>query len=536
MRPRALFSISDKSGAAEFAFRLTELGWELVASGGTAGALRAAGLTVTDVAAVTGAPEMMGGRIKTLHPAIHGALLCRPEQDAEDIARHGIRPISLAVVNLYPFVEAASRNGADRAEVVEQIDVGGPAMIRAAAKNHERVGVVVDPSDYDAVASEIEAAGELGEHTRRRLAVKAFDHTARYDRAIWGWLGDAGGDSFVEAPGSAGMSRTAVPPSAEPGAAVTLPERLSVELVKQADLRYGENPHQQAAVYGPSGATGVAGMRLLGGKPLSYNNLADADLARQCASALPDHACAIVKHATPCGVAVSGSASEAYRRTFAADPESAFGGVIAFNCAVDEDAARAVSGQFAEVVIAPGFAPGALEILKRRGNLRIVEPALASPGAGGDLPGLKVLDGAVLAQTSDTAAAERHEVVSQRAPTGEELRDAGFAWTVARFVSSNAVVYARDGQTLGIGGGQTSRVMSARIAAWRAADCGFSLKGSAMASDGFLPFADGLEAAAHEGITVVIQPGGSIRDKEVIAAADEREVAMLFTGVRHFRH
>ncbi len=513
MRPRALFSVSDKTGAGDFAARLAGKGWDLVASGGTAKLLREAGLKVEEVAAVTGSPEMLGGRVKTLHPAIHGALLCRPEKDAEDIARHGIRPISLAVINLYPFVEAASRSGAERAEVIEQIDVGGPAMIRAAAKNHERVGVVVDPSDYDAVASEIEATGELGENTRRRLAVKAFDHTARYDRAICGWLEGAGGDSGE-----------------------TLPDRLTVELAKQADLRYGENPHQQAAMYAHSSASGGDDIRLLGGKPLSYNNLADADLARQCASALSDHACAIVKHATPCGVAVSGSAGEAYQRAFAADPESAFGGVIAFNCAVDEDAARAVSGQFAEVVIAPAFAPGALEVLKKRGNLRIVEQAPASSGRDGDLPGLKVLDGAVLAQTSDTAAAERHRVVSRRAPTDEELRDAGFAWNVARFVSSNAVVYARDGQTLGVGGGQTSRVMSARIAAWRASDCGFSLKGAAMASDGFLPFADGLEAAADEGISVVIQPGGSIRDKEVIAAADSRGVAMLFTGVRHFRH
>ena len=513
MRPRALFSVSDKTGASDFAARLADAGWDLVASGGTAKLLREAGLQVEEVAAVTGSPEMLGGRVKTLHPAIHGALLCRPEQDAKDIARHGIRLIALAVINLYPFVEAASRAGAERAEVVEQIDVGGPAMIRAAAKNHERVGVVVDPSDYAAVASEIEAAGELGEDTRRRLAVKAFDHTARYDRAICGWL------------------KAAASVSGE-----MLPERLSVELVKQADLRYGENPHQQAAVYAPSSAPGAGGLRLLGGKPLSYNNLADADLARQCASALPDHACAIIKHATPCGVAVSGRASDAYQRAFAADPESAFGGVIAFNVAVDEDAARQISNQFAEVVIAPEFSPAALEVLKKRENLRLVEQAPASSGGEGDLPGLKVLDGAVLAQTSDAAAAERHEVVSQRTPTDEELRDAGFAWTVARFVSSNAVVYARDGQTLGIGGGQTSRVMSARIAAWRAADCGFSLKGSAMASDGFLPFADGLDAAADEGITVVIQPGGSIRDREVIAAADARGVAMLFTGMRHFRH
>ena len=529
MPPRALFSVSEKTGAADFAARLAALGWELVASGGTAQALRAAGLEVKDIASVTGAPEMMGGRVKTLHPLIHGGLLCRPEVDGRDLAKHGIQPISLAVINLYPFVETASSAAAAPAEVVEQIDVGGPAMIRAAAKNHGRVGVVVDPSDYEAVAAELEASGKLGEETRHRLAVKAFDHTARYDRAICGWLASRDGAGFGA------------------GVEAVLPDRLSLELVKQADLRYGENPHQQAAVYAPTAAPNAGSMRLLGGKALSYNNLADGDLAWQCVWALPQHACAIIKHATPCGAAVSGSASDAYQRAFAADSESAFGGVIAFNCEVDEAAARAVSGQFAEVVIAPGFSPKAAEILKDRRNLRIVEQA--APGArerGGSgslfgsadsgMPRLKVLDDAILAQTADTDHTERHEVVSRRAPSQEELRDARFAWTVARFVSSNAVVYARDGQTLGIGGGQTSRVMSARIAAWRAAAAGFDLAGAAMASDGFLPFADGLAAAAAEGITVVMQPGGSIRDKEVIAAADERNMAMLFTGVRHFRH
>lgn len=510
MRPRALFSVSDKTGASNFAARLAGAGWDLLASGGTAKLLRQAGLKVEEVASETGSPEMLGGRVKTLHPAIHGALLCRPEQDAEDIAKHGIRPIALAVVNLYPFVEAASRGGGDRAEVIEQIDVGGPAMIRAAAKNHERVGVVVDPSDYDAVASEIEAAGELGGDTRRRLAVKAFDHTARYDRAICGWLEGSG---------------------VEGG----LPEHIVVELSKQSDLRYGENPHQQAAVYAAAGSEETAGLRLLAGAPLSYNNLVDADLARQCVQALPAPACVIVKHATPCGAATGKGAAEAYSRAYEADPESAFGGVIAFNCPLDESAARAVAGQFAEVLVAPGFSSGALEALAARKKLRLLEPAARS-ASGAGLPGLKVLDGAVLVQSPDSDMDDGYEVVSNRPPTDGELGDALFAWKVARFVSSNAVVYASQGQTLGIGGGQTSRVMSARIAALRAADCGFSLKGAAMASDGFLPFADGLEAAAAEGISVVIQPGGSIRDKEVIAAADARGVAMLFTGVRHFRH
>ena len=510
MRPRALFSVSDKTGASGFAARLAAEGWDLLASGGTAKLLREAGLQVEEVAAVTGSPEMLDGRVKTLHPAIHGALLCRPEQDAEDIARHGIRPIALAVVNLYPFVEAASRADAERVQVVEQIDVGGPAMIRAAAKNHERVGVVVDPSDYDAVASEIEAGGELGEGTRRRLAVKAFDHTARYDRAICGWLEGAGGETG-------------------------LPERIVVELGKQSDLRYGENPHQQAAVYAAAGSDSAAGMRLLAGAPLSYNNLVDADLARQCVQALSAPACVIVKHATPCGVATGKGAAEAYSRAHEADPESAFGGVIAFNCSLDEAAARAVVGQFAEVLVAPGVSADALAALAVRKKLRVLESAAGSASVAG-LLNLKVLGCAVLAQSPDSDTDDGYEVVSKRPPTEGELGDALFAWKVARFVSSNAVVYASQGQTLGIGGGQTSRVMSARIAALRAADSGFSLRGAAMASDGFLPFADGLEAAAAEGISVVIQPGGSIRDQEVIAAADERGVAMLFTGVRHFRH
>lgn len=510
MRSRALFSVSDKTGAGDFAARLAEAGWDLVASGGTAKLLRAAGLAVEEVATVTGSPEMLGGRVKTLHPAIHGALLCRPDEDAADIARHGIRPISLAVINLYPFAEAASRTGATRAEVIEQIDVGGPAMIRAAAKNHERVGVVVDPSDYGAVASEIESHGGLNEDARRRLAVKAFDHTARYDRMICGWLSGEGGDTG-------------------------LPARIVVELVKQADLRYGENPHQQAALYAPGGSPAAAGMRLVSGAPMSYNNLADAELARQCAAALPQPSCVIVKHATPCGVATGENAAGAYARAFAADPESAFGGVIALNCPLDEEAAAVVVKQFAEVLIAPEVSPAALEVLAARPKLRVIEPAAGQPSAA-TLPNLKVLQSAVLAQTPDSDVQDGCEVVSKRAPRPREQADALFAWKVARFVASNAVVYASGGQTLGIGGGQTSRVMSARIAAWRAADSGFSLKGAAMASDGFLPFADGLEAAAAEGISVVIQPGGSIRDKEVIAAADAHDVAMLFTGVRHFRH
>lgn len=510
MRPRALFSVSDKTGAVEFAARLADLGWELIASGGTAGALRAAGLEVASVASVTGAPEMMQGRVKTLHPAIHGGLLCRPEIDADEMEEHGIRPISLAVITLYPFAATASQPGVARAEVIEQIDVGGPAMIRAAAKNHERVGVVVDPADYDTVASEIEAAGELGEGTRRSLAVKAFDHTARYDRAICGWLEGAGGEGG-------------------------LPERIALELSKESDLRYGENPHQQAAVYAAAGSDKTGGMRLVTGAPLSYNNLVDADLARQCVHTLPAPACVIVKHATPCGVATGEGAAEAYSLAYEADPESAFGGVIAFNCRLDEAGARAVLGQFAEVLVAPEASEAALEVLAVRKKLRVLE-AVARQTGGAELPSLKVLDGVVLAQSPDRDMGEDYEVVSRRPPTDGELGDALFAWKVARFVSSNAVVYAAHGQTLGIGGGQTSRVMSARIAALRAGDAGFSLKGAAMASDGFLPFADGLEAAADEGISVVIQPGGSIRDKEVIAAADARGVAMLFTGVRHFRH
>ena len=511
MRPRALFSVSDKHGAAELAARLVGLGWDLLASGGTARVLRAAGLSVEDVAAVSGSPEMLGGRVKTLHPKIHGGLLCRPEQDAADIEKHGIQPIALAVVNLYPFRQAASRLDAQREEVIEQIDVGGPAMIRAAAKNHERVGVVVDPADYAQVVAELEAAGELSEATRRRLAAKAFDHTARYDRAIAGWL------------------------EREEGGSDALPDHILLELRKHADLRYGENPHQRAALYLEAGSGESGGMRLLGGAPLSYNNLVDAELARQCAEALPVPSCAIVKHATPCAAATGGSSGEAYARAFAADTESAFGGVIAFNSALDEESARAVAKQFAEVVIAPEISPAALEVLAPRKKLRVLEQA-RSGSDDSSLPNLKVLRDAVLAQSPDPATEDCYDVVSKRAPTQQELADALFAWKVARYVTSNAVVYAANGQTLGIGGGQTSRVMSARIAALRAADNGFDLQGAAMASDGFLPFADGLTTAAEQGITVVIQPGGSIRDEEVIAAANDRGVAMLFTGVRHFRH
>ena len=511
MRPRALFSVSDKDGAAELAARLAALGWDLLASGGTAKMLLGAGLEVEDVAAVTGSPEMLGGRVKTLHPAIHGGLLCRPEQDAADIRKHGIRPIDLAVINLYPFREAAADPDRPRAEVIEQIDVGGPAMIRAAAKNHERVGVVVDPADYSEVVAELEAAGELSEVTRRRLAAKAFDHTARYDRAIAGWLerGKGAGDG--------------------------LPDHILLELRKHADLRYGENPHQRAALYSEAGSGDSGGMRQLGGAPLSYNNLVDAELARQCAEALPVPSCVIVKHATPCAAATAGSSEEAYARAFAADPESAFGGVIAFNSALDAEAAQAVAKQFAEVVIAPEVSPAALAILAARKKLRVLEQA-PSASDYASLPNLKVLRGAVLAQSPDPATEDAYEVVSKRPPTEQELADALFAWKVARYVTSNAVVYAANGQTLGIGGGQTSRVMSARIAALRAADNGFDLQGAAMASDGFLPFADGLEAAADQGISVVIQPGGSIRDPEVIAAANDHGVAMLFTHIRHFRH
>ncbi len=513
---RALISVSDKTGVSDLARALVGLGIEIISTGGTAAALREAGIEVRDVSDVTGFPEIMDGRVKTLHPAIHGALLGRRGVDDAVMARHGIPAIDLAVINLYPFEATVSRPGCSREDAIENIDIGGPAMIRAAAKNHAFVAVMVDPADYSAVLGELQASGgRLGEATRRRLARKAFALTATYDAAIWRHLEDREGDG-------------------------RLPQRLPVGLRQQMELRYGENPHQRAALYRFSAtASGtLLDARSHQGKPLSFNNIADADAALECAKALPAPACVIVKHANPCGVGLGATLGEAYEKAYATDPESAFGGVIACNAPVDGAlAATVVERQFLEVIVAPAFSPEALQAFARKPNVRVLETApLADPAT----PSLRLqpVEGGMLVQDKDVAMVARADlrVVSKRQPAAREMDDALFAWRVIRFVKSNAIVYCRGGATLGIGAGQMSRVMSARIAAWKAGEAKLDIRGSAMASDAFFPFRDGIDTAAAHGISVVIQPGGSMRDEEVIRAVDEHGMAMIFTGVRHFRH
>jgi phosphoribosylaminoimidazolecarboxamide formyltransferase/IMP cyclohydrolase len=513
---RALISVADKTGVTGLAQSLHELGIQIISTGGTAASLRAAGIPVTDVSEVTGFPEIMDGRVKTLHPAIHGGLLGRRDVDAGVMAQHGIAPIDLVVVNLYPFEATVARDGCTRPDAIENIDIGGPAMIRAAAKNHAFVAVVVEPADYDDIVAELRAGGAaLGEATRRRLARKAFAHTATYDAAIWNYLRANDGDTGW-------------------------PQRYPVGLSLHSALRYGENPHQQAALYrlpGQHPGT-LLDARLHQGKPLSYNNIADADAALECVKALPSPACVIVKHANPCGVGIGANLRQAYEKAYATDPESAFGGVIACNVPVDGGlAATIVERQFLEVIVAPSFEPAALTAFAGKANVRVLATgALPEPA----LPSLRLqqVECGLLVQDKDVAMIQAGElrVVSKRQPTAQELDDALFAWRVIRFVKSNAIIYCRDGATLGIGAGQMSRVMSARIAAWKAGEAKLDIRGAAMASDAFFPFRDGIDTAAKNGIAVVIQPGGSMRDEEVIRAADEHGMAMLFTGVRHFRH
>ncbi len=512
---RALLSVSDKTGIVDFARALAGLGIGLVSTGGTAAALRAAGLEVTDVSSVTGFPEIMDGRVKTLHPLVHGALLGRRDIDAAVMAQHGIRPIDLVVVNLYPFEATVARSGCTREDAIENIDIGGPAMIRAAAKNHAFVAVVVDPADYGPLLDELRTGNVLAEATRRRLARKAYAHTASYDAAIWRYLEDREGDG-------------------------ELPGELPVALRRQLGLRYGENPHQRAALYrlpGPAPGT-LLDAHQHQGKPLSFNNIADADAALECAKALPAPACVIVKHANPCGVGLADTVGAAYEKAYATDPESAFGGVIACNATVDAAfATTVVERQFLEVIVAPAFSPEALAAFARKPNVRVLATGTL-PDAARPALRLQAVEGGMLVQDKDVAMVPREalRVVTQRQPTPAEIDDALFAWRVIRFVKSNAIIYCRDGATLGIGAGQMSRVMSARIAAWKAGEARLDIRGAAMASDAFFPFRDGIDAAAAHGITVVIQPGGSMRDEEVIRAADEHGMAMLFTGVRHFRH
>ncbi|MCK8516146.1 bifunctional phosphoribosylaminoimidazolecarboxamide formyltransferase/IMP cyclohydrolase [Methylonatrum kenyense] len=520
LRPvrRALLSVSDKTGVTDFARALAAAGVELLSTGGTAKALREAGLEVKDVSEHTGFPEMMDGRVKTLHPMVHGGLLGRRGIDDAVMQEHGIAPIDLLAVNLYPFRETVAKPGCTFEDAVENIDIGGPAMVRAAAKNHEGVAVVTDPKDYAAVIAEMEAHQGLGFERRLALAVKAFEHTAAYDGAIANHFGRLNARRRPE-----GYART-----------------LNLQFHKVQDMRYGENPHQSAAFYreADSAEPSVARARQVQGKALSYNNVADTDAALECVKAFSAPACVIVKHANPCGVAVADSQIEAYERAFACDPTSAFGGIIAFNEPLDAVTARAiVERQFVEVIIAPGAEEAAQELVATKKNVRLLVCDGWTASRAGRLD-FKRVTGGLLVQDADIALVSDGElrVVSKRQPTSQELRDLRFVWDVARFVKSNAIVYGHHGQTVGIGAGQMSRVWSARIAREKAIDAGLKVEGAVMASDAFFPFRDGIDQAAEAGIAAVIQPGGSIRDQEVIAAADEHDMAMVFTGMRHFRH
>jgi phosphoribosylaminoimidazolecarboxamide formyltransferase/IMP cyclohydrolase len=517
---QALLSVSDKSGLVPFAQALARLGVKLLSTGGTAKALAAAGLPVTEIGTYTGFPEMLDGRVKTLHPKVHAGILARRDDPAHAavLERHAIPAIDLVVVNLYPFRETVAREGCTLDDAIENIDIGGPAMVRSAAKNWQHVGVVVDPADYPSLVAELEAgARALSAATRFALARKAFSHTAAYDGAVSNWLTARGPD----------------------GAAGAFPDCYNWQGTKVQDLRYGENPHQQAAFYrdaAPPPGT-IATYRQLQGKELSYNNIADSDAAWECVKSFAEPACVIVKHANPCGAAIAATPLEAYRNAFATDPVSAFGGIIAFNRAVDALTLEAVSAQFLEVLIAPAFAADALAAIAQKKNVRVLEVPLPATPARAGLD-FKRVGGGLLVQTADAHAIAPADlrVVTKRAPSSTELADLAFAWRVAKFVKSNAIVYGGGGRTLGIGAGQMSRVDSARIAAIKAKAAQLSLAGSVAASDAFFPFRDGLDVVADNGAVAVIQPGGSVRDDEVIAAADERRLAMVFTGVRHFRH
>ncbi len=514
---RALLSVSDKSGLVALAQALHRHGVELVSTGGTARALREAGLPVKDVSDLTGFPEMMDGRVKTLHPVVHGGLLGRAGTDDAVMAAHGIPAIDLLVLNLYPFEQVSADPDASLDTLVENIDIGGPAMLRSAAKNFARVAVAVDPAQYDALVAELDANdGALSAATRFGLSVAAFNRVAQYDARISDVLSALGDD------GTRGL----------------FPAQQNSNFVKVMDLRYGENPHQQAAFYRdlwPVPGT-LATFTQLQGKELSFNNLADADAAWECVRQFPGPACVIVKHANPCGVAEAADTAQAYERAYATDPTSAFGGIIAFNQPLDAATAKTLlDRQFVEVLIAPDYDDGALAIAKKKANVRVLR---IPHGDGRNNFDIKRVGSGLLMQTSDIREVTRDElrVVTQRAPTPAELEDLLFAWRVAKYVKSNAIVYAKDGRTIGIGAGQMSRVVSARIAGMKADEAGLPVPGSAMASDAFFPFRDGIDAAAAAGIRAVIQPGGSMRDAEVVAAADEHDIAMVFTGIRHFRH
>ena len=515
---KALISLSDKTGAVDFARALREFGTNILSTGGTAKLLREANVPVVEIGDYTGFPEMLDGRVKTLHPKVHAGILARRDvpEHLQAINRADIPPIDIVVVNLYPFARTVAQPGCTLEEAIENIDIGGPAMVRAAAKNWQHVVVVTDPADYPALIAEMKSAnGAISAETRYRLARKAFSHTAAYDGAISNYL-------------------TATDIS---GAATAFPEQINLNYAKLQDLRYGENPHQQAAFYRDLNPVpgALSNYRQLQGKELSYNNIADSDAAWECVKTFAEPACVIVKHANPCGVAVAGTPAEAYRRAYKTDPTSAFGGIIAFNREIDLEAAEAMAQQFTEVVIAPRITPDAMQALGKKANVRVLQ-INAEPGANSY--DTKRVGGGLLVQTPDTmnVPAADLRIVTKKQPSSRQLTDLLFAWRVAKFVKSNAIVFCGEGMTLGVGAGQMSRVDSARIASIKAQNAGLSLKDSVVASDAFFPFRDGVDVVAEAGAAAIIQPGGSVRDEEVVSAADERGLVMVLTGVRHFRH
>ena len=514
---QALISVSDKTGVVDLARGLAALGYAILSTGGTARLLADSAIAVTEVGRYTGFPEMLDGRVKTLHPKVHAGILAQRDNPAhmQAMTQAGLPTIDLVVVNLYPFVQTVARPGCTLEEAIENIDIGGPTMVRAAAKNHAHVAIVTDPGDYAAVLQELRDSGAVSGQTRFQLACKAFSHTAAYDGAISNYL-------------------TAIGPAGERG---EFPGQINFSLKKVQDLRYGENPHQHAAFYAElqpvPGA--LASFRQLQGKELSYNNIADADAAWECVKTFDAPACVIVKHANPCGVAIGTSALAAYKRAFSTDPTSAFGGIIAFNREVDAETAAAVTQQFVEVVIAPSVSEDARRVLQGKQNARVL---LVPLEPGENRFDLKRVGGGLLVQSPDqrNVAPSELKVVTRAQPDSGQLADLLFAWRVAKFVKSNAIVFCKDGMTVGVGAGQMSRIDSARIASIKAQNANLTLAGSVVASDAFFPFRDGLDVVVAAGARAVIQPGGSMRDEEVIAAANEHGIAMVFTGVRHFRH
>ncbi|WP_434526820.1 bifunctional phosphoribosylaminoimidazolecarboxamide formyltransferase/IMP cyclohydrolase [Photorhabdus asymbiotica] len=526
LRPirHALLSVSDKSGVVEFAKALSQRGVELLSTGGTARLLAESDLKVTEVSDYTGFPEMMDGRVKTLHPKVHGGILGRRGQDDEIMAQHQISPIDMVVVNLYPFAQTVAKPDCTLADAVENIDIGGPTMVRSAAKNHKDVAIVVNSNDYEKIIEEMDNnQGSLTQSTRFDLAIKAFEHTAAYDSMIANYFGKLVPPYYGDTTQPSGR----------------FPRTLNLNFIKKQDMRYGENSHQDAAFYIEENLSeaSIATATQLQGKALSYNNIADTDAALECVKEFVEPACVIVKHANPCGIAIGKDIHEAYDRAFKTDPTSAFGGIIAFNREIDIKTAQTIiDRQFVEVIIAPSINEEALPVLAAKQNVRVlVCGEWETRIAGFDF---KRVNGGLLVQDRDLGmvTANNLRVVSKRQPTEQEMKDALFCWKVAKFVKSNAIVYAKNDMTIGIGAGQMSRVYSAKIAGIKAADEGLEVQGCAMASDAFFPFRDGIDAAAAVGVSCVIQPGGSIRDDEVIAAADEHGIAMIFTGMRHFRH